>query len=202
MIFPMNVVKYKIISFIYDIKSIKISSLIKELKISQKSCYKYINELLKSQVLEEKLEGTKPLLRILKPNLKSESGRLCFSLVELQRKIDFFNNHKELVGAFKQFESELKDLVSFGVIFGSYARKTETKDSDIDIAIFSNKEIKKNIEKISERSFSSLKNRVSIRVFNVKDFNKKDELISQIIKDHIVIVSPYKFVKLLENIIN
>lgn len=204
MIFPIPSVKYKIIDYIYKTESVKISELLKKLNISQKAGYQYVNSLLKAEIITERLEGKKPLLRILMPNLKSEAGKLSFSLIELQNKIDFLNSYKELTGAFDQFNRELKDLIVCSIIFGSYARKAETKESDIDIAIFvqNNKiSVKNKIEKISEVCFSSLKNRVSIRIFDIKKLNKTDELMLQIIKNHIVVINAYSWVELLSSLI-
>lgn len=204
MIFPIPYVKYRIIDYIYKVESVKISELLKKLNISQKAGYEYINSLLKAEIITERLEGKKPLLRILKPNLKSEAGKLSFSLIELQNKIDFLNSHKELAGAFDQFNYNLKDLIVCAVIFGSYARKAETKESDIDIAIFAqNNKIsfKNKIEKISELCFSSLKNKVSIRIFDIKKLTKMDELMLQIIKNHIVIINANGWVELLSSVI-
>ncbi|MBI5871464.1 nucleotidyltransferase domain-containing protein [archaeon] len=200
MIFPIPSAKYKLINYLYKNGPTKISNLLNSLSISQKVGYDYITQLLKAGVIKESLEGKKPLLRVLEPNLKTESGKLCFSLVELEKKINFFECHKKLIGPFIQFELEARDLVECAVIFGSYARNGETKESDIDIALFTREVIRRKIEKITEKAFSTLEKKVSIRIFNADQFNKEDGLISQIIKEHIVIIKPYRWVELLSGL--
>lgn len=200
MIFPISLIKYKILKTIYLKRKIKISDLIREVRASQKSVYGYIGDLLAARILSE--ESTeKPALRYLKPDFSSEKGRLCFALLESNRKMEFFRGHKHLTGAFAQFKKEIKNTADTALIFGSFARGTETSESDIDIAIIGSKINKKQIERIVEHCFVTLRNRASVRVLNTADFidslRKNDEFALQILNEHIVVVNSYGWVNLL-----
>lgn len=200
MIFPITGGKYKIIKHIYENPGIKISGLLKETKVSPNSGYRYIKELLKSGIITERVEGEKPSLRLLKPEF-SETGIACFSLIESEKKLNFFDKHKELRGPFIHFENEVKNFIDSAVIFGSFARSAESAESDIDIAVLGKKKIKNKLEKVVENCFVTVDNRVSLRLFDTKEFikmlNKKDEFAVQIIKAYVVAVSTRKWVEIL-----
>lgn len=188
MIFPISKVKYKIIREVYEEKKIHISNLFKKINISPKSGYRYISELILSGIIREELEGKKPTLRFLLPDF-SETGKICFALVEEEKKKIFLVKHKELKGPFEQFVKEIR--VGTALIFGSFARGGETKNSDIDIILIGKKIDKKKIDKISERCFITVRNPVSIRIFKEKDFlnllKKKEAFALQAEKEHVII---------------
>lgn len=187
MIFPINKAKYKITELIYGEAKIKISDLIKKTRVSQKFGYKYIEELLKTGIIYEELEGKKPLLRFLRPNFKTETGKLYFSLLEAEKTNKFFERSKKLVGPIKHFIDELQGFAETAVIFGSFARNAQNTNSDLDIAILTSKKSKR-INAIVERCFVTLENHVSARIFDTENFFKsEDPLIKSIINDHIIL---------------
>ena len=142
MIFPILKAKYKIIKTIYENPNIKISELLRRAKVSQKVGYRYIEDLINAEIITELLEGKKPILRLLKPKF-SEAGKECFALLEEEKRLNFFIEHKELKGPFAHFKDEVRDFVDTVLIFGSFARGAETKSSDIDLLIISENKNKK-----------------------------------------------------------
>ncbi|MBW6461852.1 MAG: nucleotidyltransferase domain-containing protein [DPANN group archaeon] len=87
------------------------------------------------------------------------------------------------------------DMTSTVIIFGSYAKGTERKDSDIDLLIISDekydferfeKETGKNIQAIYMKSDEF-----------INGFFQKDPLISEIVKDHICLKNTETFVDIL-----
>lgn len=198
MIFPITSSRYEILKCIYNNPNIKISDVLKLTKTSQRTGYVHINNLLKAGIISETLEGTKPTLRLLRPNF-TEAGKLCFALIEMQRKLDFFNINPKLRGAFLQFENETKNIIETALIFGSFAKGSETDRSDIDLAIIAKQNIKNKLDKILEHCFVTLKNRVSARLFNPNQFVhlKKDEFILQIVKNHVVVVNAQNWINIL-----
>ena len=85
------------------------------------------------------------------------------------------NKHPELEPIFQDIIKKSK--CSLIILFGSYAKGTSKKESDIDIYIDTiNPKIKKEVEKIYD-------------LINVKigKFNQKDLLIKEIIKNHAII---------------
>ncbi len=197
MIFPIARAKYKIIKSIYENPNIKISELLRINKISQKSGYFYINELLNANIISQKIE--KPL-RLLKPEF-SNTGKIIFSLVEEEKKLYFFEKHKELKGPFFQFEKEISSSISCALIFGSFSRSSENKGSDLDIMIIAEKQESKKIERAVENCFITLKNKPSIRLVTKDNFidslEKEDEFAKQILKDHIIIINSLGWINLI-----
>jgi len=204
MIFPIPTTKYKILKTIYETQKVKVSDLIKEVHASQKTAYKYLNDLIKSGIISEELTGKKPILRHFKPNLNTEAGRLCFAQLETQKMLDFFNSYPYLKGPFTQFKKETESSVNTSLIFGSFAKGAETKESDIDVAIIGEKLNKKKITNITERCFVTLKHRASIRILNTKEFigllKNKDEFALQIMKNHIIVVNSYVWISMLKEV--
>jgi predicted nucleotidyltransferase len=203
MIFPINSSKYEILKCIYENPGVKISDLLRLTNTSQKIGYGHIRNLLKAGIISETLEGKKPILRTLRPNF-SEAGKTCFALMEIQKRMDFFGRHPELKGSFLQFDKEIRDSVDTVLLFGSFARGTETNTSDIDIAVLAKTAMKAELEKTSERCFVTSRNRVSMRLLGTKEFigaaRKGDEFIKQIAKDHIVVSNADKWTGILSQI--
>lgn len=203
MIFPISKAKYNLIKAIYENPNIKISELLKKTGISQLVGYKYINELLDAEIISEKLEGKKPTLRLLRPKF-SEAGKACFTLVEEEKKLNFFIRHRELKGPFIHFRSEVKKFVNTVLIFGSFARGAETKNSDIDILIISSFKNKKKIEKAVEKCFVTLKRKVSIRLITKAQFiraiEREEGFAMQVLKEHIVILNAYNWIDLIAKV--
>ncbi len=197
MIFPISKAKYKIIKSIYENPNIRISELLKINKISQKSGYLYINELLDAHIISQKID--KPL-RLLKPDF-NEAGKMVFSLVEEEKKLHFFERHKELKGPFFQFEKETSNFITCALIFGSFSRSSENKESDVDIMIITENQENKKIEKAVEKCFITLKNKPSIRLVTKDNFidslEKEDEFAKQILKDYIIIINSSGWINLI-----
>ncbi len=201
MIFPVSKTKLKMIEIIYRKGPIMLSALFKEARASPQAGYKYLEELLASGIISEKIEGKKPVLRYLHPNFKNNEAISVFSLIEADAEKRFLEKHANLRGPINQLKSELEDSEITGLIFGSFARGSETKESDLDVLfIAEDRKYKRKIESICEISFVTLKNRPSIRILESTEFislkKKGDSFITGIIKDHVCICNPMRFVTL------
>ncbi|MDO8656704.1 MAG: nucleotidyltransferase domain-containing protein [Nanoarchaeota archaeon] len=198
MIFPISKVKYEMMKEVYLQKKIHLSALFKKINVSPKIGYRYLQELLSAKVLQEQLEGKKPTLRYLLPQF-SMAGILCFALVEEEKKLLFFAEHKELIGPLQQFSREIGKNATI-LIFGSFARGSETKESDIDIMLLAKKIDKKKVELISEECFVTVRHRPSIRILPeskfIKSLQGKDALALQIENNHIIISGALCWVEL------
>ena len=201
MIFPLSKAKVRLVRTIYEKPNIKVSELLKQARISQKAAYKYLKELLDSRIISEILEGKKPTLRLFTPRF-SEAGKACFALLEEEKKLDFFDKHKDLKGQFIHFEDEVRSFVDVALIFGSFARGAETKSSDIDLLIVSENREKKKIEKALERCFVTAKQTVSVRRIEQKKIvemlKRKEEFALQILRDHIVVLNSHNWIEILQ----
>jgi DNA-binding MarR family transcriptional regulator len=198
MIFPITKSRYKVLRKIYENPGINISELVKETRTAPNIIYKHINDLKNSEVIKE-VEIGKNRMKKIYPNLKSENGKLVFSLIEAQKREDFFVNYKSLKGPFIQLLQNLPNNVVCILVFGSYARLSAEKESDLDLLFITMNKETERIERILEESFVTF-GKVSPRVITIDEFirNKNtDTLLKQIIKEHICVFNTCKFVELI-----
>lgn len=203
MMLPKSKAEYKIIKEVYENPGINISTLLKKTKTSPNAGYKYINSLLKANIIEEVREGNKPTFRLFYPKF-SEVGKNILILIEEEEKQDFLDSHKELKGALIQFENGIKDEVDCALIFGSFARGNEGKNSDIDILVLGKEDMKKKIESSAEHSFVSVGNNISLR-FNktsefIKQLRENDSFALGIKKEHIIIANIKKWIDIISKL--
>lgn len=200
MIFPIGSVKYRLLRHIYEKGNCRISEAIRATNAPQKAAYRYIEELLASRIIEETKEGSKPFLRILRPSF-SEAGKSCFVLIEAQKLLDLFSEYPQLKGPLQMFSLDLRGGV--GVIFGSFARHAARKDSDLDIAIISERRIG-NIETLAERHLVTVPNRYSIRQYRKSEFlamlKKKDDFVMQMIENHVIFSNTGEWIEFMAEI--
>lgn len=201
MIFPINKSKYKILKEIYNNPGIKVSELCKLTKVSSKVCYTHLTDLKNSEIIKEVTIGEKPQIRVLYPNLEHENGRLMFTLLEIQKKLEFYKKYKELKGCFSHLVANLPKYVLATVVFGSYARFAATKESDLDLLfIVSSKKDLSKLEELVEEAFVTFGKKVSSRILTKKEFlssKKIDSLIKSIIKEHVCIYNPLEFLRII-----
>lgn len=199
MIFPVNKSKYKILEKIYEKSGIKISELINEANVSSRVCYSHLENLKDSKIIEEEVIGKKPQIRLLRPDLKSENGKLVFSLIENQKRLEFFQRYKNLKANFFHLVNNLPKNVLTVLIFGSYSRFGATKESDLDILfILSERKNLKDIENLVEDAFVTFDRSVSAKVLTEEEFvdgKKTDSLIKSILGDHVCVYNSMKFLE-------
>src|SRR3989338_1684378 len=117
--------------------------LAKELKTSLTRVQAILTELRNINVLDYKIEG-KNHIYFIKKNLISKSFILNAENYKLAK---ILSKHPELEPVFQDVIKKSKCRLI--LLFGSYAKSTETKDSDIDIYIETiNPKIKEEIQKI------------------------------------------------------
>ncbi|MGC8812550.1 MAG: ArsR family transcriptional regulator [Candidatus Aenigmatarchaeota archaeon] len=198
MIFPIMKSKYKILREVYENSGINVSELMRKTKVSQKILYQHLEELKKVNIIKEEVIGAKPQIRAIYPELGSENGKLIFSLIESQKKEEFFSKYKNLKGPFLHLVQNLPKNVACVLIFGSYAKFSATRESDLDL-LFITLNRKDKIEKLIEEAFVTF-GKVSARSISVEEFIRRknvDSLLKQIIKEHVCIFNAQKFIELL-----
>jgi predicted nucleotidyltransferase len=199
MIFPVNKSKYKILKEVYENPGIRISELMKKANVSQKILYQHIDELKNSGIVREETIGAKPQIRTIYPELKSENGKLFFSLIEAQKREEFFSKYKNLKGPFLHLLQNLPENVACILVFGSYAKFSATKESDLDLLFINFEKKNGKIERIVEEAFVTF-GKVSARTITIEEFlesKNKDSILKQVIKNHVCIFNAQKFVELL-----
>ncbi|MBS3151304.1 winged helix-turn-helix transcriptional regulator [Candidatus Woesearchaeota archaeon] len=204
MIFPKS--EYKVLKLIYENPSITLSELIKRARVSAATAKRRLDHLLSSEIITEKkvIGGKRVLLRNFYPNLFSEEGKNTFSLIESEKKQEFFKKNKSLIGPFRQVLKNIKmagkGKIKIVLVFGSFATYSQVKDSDLDILFLSSGEInKEDLKKEVERSFITFNYEISPRIDTLKNFkvNIDKGIYQTIVKNHIIIKGSLDFIRLI-----
>jgi len=160
--------------------------LIGKVSISQKGIALTLKELEKEGILKSKKKGS---IKFYSLNLKYSQIKETIAMAELDKKTQFYQKHRKIAHIFKDDER----IVG---LFGSYAKGTQKTGSDFDIFIIGKKKPKDYDRKGEEFDLE-----ISIKYFTEKGFkellNKKNSLINEIIKNHIIFFSTEKFINMI-----
>lgn len=194
--------EYKILQLIYENPGIRLNELIKKARVSVATAKKRLEYLLNSAIIiEEKITGGKrTILKNFYPNFSSEEGKNIFSLIESEKKQEFFTKNKNLIGPFKQLLKNIDSRIKVVLVFGSFADYSNTKDSDLDLLFLaSGKTDVSNLKKEIERSFVTFGSEVSPRIDSLKNFKRNNDkgVYQTIVKNHIIIKGALDFIKLI-----
>ncbi len=165
-----NYYKIKIVESLLQ-KENHIRGLAKELKTNQTTIARKIGELYQENVVDYKREGRNKVY-FLKKSLEA----LQFAMItENYKLLEALREYPYLRRIFQYIKKNKK--IKLAILFGSHATKMATKESDIDIFIETrNKAIKTEIE--------NLNSRINVKIGK---FNRKNLLIKEIEKNHIII---------------
>ena len=159
--------------------------LIGKVSLSQKGIALALESLEKDGVLTSKKRGN---MKFFSLNTKYARIKDTIVMAEIAQKTHFFEKHQTIANLFKSDER----IVG---IFGSYAKNTQKKDSDIDIFIIGEKIGDDYVKKAKVYDLD-----VSIKYFTIKEFKgllqKKNPLITEIIANHILIFNVEQFIEL------
>lgn len=158
-------------------KQVHVRGMAKILNESHSTISRKMDSLVKDNVVDFRKEGKNKVF-FLKKNFIVKN---YIFMAEEYKLIKLLRNYPELSIIFE----EILDKTDEGLIilFGSYAKNTSRKDSDIDIYIETeSRNLKKEIEKIHSKI------QVKIGVFDTKS-----DLIKEIIKDHVIVKGVEKF---------
>ncbi|MEA2004184.1 MAG: nucleotidyltransferase domain-containing protein [archaeon] len=160
--------------------------LIGKVSISQKGIALTLKELEEEGILKSKKKGS---IRFYSLNLKYSQIKEIIAIAELDKKTQFYQKHRAISHIFKDDERIV-------VLFGSYAKGTQKKESDLDIFIIGKKKAEDYDKKGEEFDLE-----INIKYFTEKEFkellNKKNSLINEIIKNHIIFFNTEKFISMI-----
>lgn len=177
--------KEKIIKYLIENKTpVSIRETSSATKIDYKNTYEYIKDLEKVEVIKffsESIGVVNPI------KLNIASNQEIFS-VEEKRTKGFFNKHSNLRLIQKDVHNQSYPFMIV-LIFGSYAKNEETKNSDIDLCIISDN--KREIKKLIDR-LSLLPLNIEIQEFSTREFismieKRQNTLGHEIVKNNIII---------------
>jgi len=177
--------KEKILKFLIENKESPhpIMEISKKLKADYKNTYNIINELSLKIISREKIGNTSPI----KINLKI--SREIYNLEE-KRTGEFLSKNPKLRLIQRDIE-EIGYPFMIVLIFGSYVKKTKTKNSDVDICIISDSKEK---TKRLIQSLNLLSLNLEIHEFTTNEFismieKTQNNLGHEIVKSNIILYS-------------
>ena len=161
----------------------------RELSMNQKTVSNILKRLEKENILRSKMEGRNKVYRL---NHSNPSLMHVLSMVEKEKTVQF----RERSGLGRDFIDEiLKSKSPLVIIFGSYANGTQKKNSDVDILVLSPFDV--NLSDVEK--FYKIK--ASVKEYKEEEFinalRSGDFLITEVIRNHVVLVGSDLFVKML-----
>ena len=163
----------------------------KLLKISPRTAQLILEDLEDKGIIESKTRG-----KIKSYKLKiNELSKRYLTFVEQYKSISFMEKNllvKEIIEKICPF------IDGIGIIFGSYAKGTSNKESDLDIFVAGDYE-RRGIKKVSR----NLGIEISVKCYPLKTFEKninQDILLKEVLKNHVVFINTELFIqKVLKN---
>jgi len=154
--------------------------------------YRTVNRMAKDGVIAKKKAGKAYMCSL---KLTNEKSNALLKLAEIEKKEELYARSKHLKIILDDFIAliEKRNILS-AVLFGSYSKGTQTKDSDIDILLLVKGSI--NIEKSVREIYAKYGKELSVVEMTVNEFKKQvgKPLIKEIKKNHHVIYNVEKFV--------
>lgn len=145
------------------------------LKIPLKTCQNILSELEKIKILKTKIEGKNKYFYLNLDNIKTKYYLLQSEIY----KTDIF------IEKYPQFKIFLKSLKSNNpiIVFGSFAKSIADKNSDLDLLIISDKELKLPFHLLA---FKPHEIKLTEKTFN-NALKQKENLIKEIEENHIIL---------------
>jgi len=160
--------------------------IIGKISLSQKGIALALDSLEQDGTLTSKKSGNMKFFRL---NLNYARIKDAIIMAEIARKTHFLEKHAVIANLLKNDER----IVG---LFGSYAKGTQKKDSDIDIFIIGEKRGEDYVKKAKVYDLN-----ISIKYFTQKEFKgllqQKNTLVKEIIENHILFFSVERFIELL-----
>jgi len=169
--------------FIKDYKTKLTGSFIaKRKKLNQKTVSNILKKLEKDNILKSTKQGRNKLYFL---NLENtEIIKKFITSVESQRTIIFYNKNPIIKEIINKIYNHIEGII---IIFGSYANNSQKTDSDLDVLIIG-KTKDNEIEKIAD----TYNIEINLKIY--PKLNKKDHLIKEVIKNHIIIKGTEEFI--------
>ncbi|MBL7056191.1 nucleotidyltransferase domain-containing protein [Candidatus Woesearchaeota archaeon] len=157
----------------------------RNLKISPRTAQLILEDLENKEVLESKLRGK---IKSYKLKLNYTSSKYL-TLVEDYKLIQFIEKNLLI----KEILEKISPLITgIGVIFGSYAKRTNKKDSDLDIFV-AGEYNKKQINRIAKTFGID----ISVKAYPMNTFEKNlktDVFLKEIAKNHLIFLNTEAFI--------
>lgn len=161
----------EIIGFLLKFKTGHIRSIARTLEVNHMTILRKTKDLIEENVLDFKLEGKNKVF-FLKKSVEARNHAFTYEHYKLVRILKQYSYLRNIVDKIHR-DSRIK----IALIFGSYAKFTADKTSDIDLFIETNKqEIRKELLLLSSK--------LSIKI---GEYDKNNDLAKEIEKNHVII---------------
>ena len=178
--------KLKIINFLWRNQNTQftINKIAKSLEETYSNINKIVTRLVNEKVLDKKVVWHAFQCSI---NKNSDKAKALINLSEIERKEEYFQKHEKLALLFNDLLKELSNNVVCVVLFGSYAKETFSKESDIDLLILTQK--KEDLASIIRKTSSLHNKEINPLIFTLEEFKKrkKEAVIKEIFDNHIIL---------------
>ena len=158
----------------------------KLLKISPRTAQLILEDLENKGIIESRVKG-----KIKSYKLKiNELSKRYLTFAEQYKSIAFMGENLLVKEAIEKISPFINGI---GIIFGSYAKGTSNKESDLDIFVAGNYE-KEEIKRVS----INLGIEISVKCYPLDIFEKnisRDILLKEILKNHIVFINIEQFIQ-------
>ncbi|MCG2724387.1 nucleotidyltransferase domain-containing protein [archaeon] len=175
-------------------KSITINEIARSLDEHYSLVYRVVDKLATEGTIIKNRVGKADICSL---NPENEKTAALLSMAEIEKREEFYSANKELKLMLKDFLESLD--MKFGdsavVLFGSYAKGTAIKESDVDILLINKGNV--NAEKATREIYAKYGKEISAIVITPSDFKKQinSAIIKEIIKNHYVLHGAEYFVK-------
>ncbi len=149
-------------------------------KLNQKSVANALIRLEKGNILKYKTEGKNKyyFLNEFNPYIKE-----IVQISEVEKKYEFLKKNKVIEKLIREIEGQKSKII---ILFGSYAKGTATKNSDLDLYVVGDFD-KGNLEK-------DYRIKIQVVKSNEEKFDSRNPLIKEILENHIVLKGIEEFV--------
>lgn len=176
-------------------KKFTINEIARTLKAYYSFVHKTVNKLIEDKVIIKEKAGKSYLCSL---NIENEKTLALIQLSEIEKNNEFYSNNKEARLILEDFVQSVQlqfNAISI-ILFGSYAKNTATKESDIDILLISKE--KSRIEKITKEIYAKYGKEINVIVMTSNEFKKQKDkaVIKEIINNHCILYGVVNFVNL------
>jgi len=181
----------KIIKTLIENKSLTIREISQKINSDYKITHIAVQRLIEKDIIFIETIGKSSLCRL--------NNNFTFEIykAEDEKKQDLLKN-KNIKQLYKEISARIKTSFFIFIVFGSYAKKKQTKSSDIDLILISNEE---NFEKTIDNITSILPLKTHILVFTEEEFirmknSKERNVVKEAIENNIILYGTENYYKL------
>lgn len=175
-------------------ESFGIRELSRKMSIDYKMIHTAVQKLSKKGILIKKRQANLDLCFL---NIKGDPSLVYYG--ELLRANSFLQAHKEIASFFNAVREKVKTIFYSLIVFGSFAKGTETAHSDLDLLIIAqSRKFGEEIERVITSEAILLKTKVHVIILTETDFitglkEKKPNISTEVLKNHLIITGVEAF---------